>query len=128
MADDTRKHITVTPDDEDDFVIRAGVSSIQPDATDGAGDGLAVGAKAGGVFAESGAEAAPESADLSASSGAHQVEKPASPDAADRDGYRETTLADIESADGMSKMQGVIIGLAVVAILAFILYYNVAMR
>lgn len=128
MTDDTRKHITVTPDDEDDFVIRAGVSSIQPDAPDGADGGLADGAKAGGVSAESGAQVSPESVDLSASPGAQQVEKPASPGATDRDGYLETTLADIESADGMSKMQSVIIGLAVVAILAFILYYNVAMR
>ncbi len=128
MTDYTRKHITVTPDDEDDFVIRAGVSSIQPAAPDGADDGLADGAKVGGVSAESGVQAAPESADLSASPSAQQAEKPASSGATDRDGYRETTLADIESADGMSKMQGVIIGLAVVAILAFILYYNVAMR
>lgn len=118
MTDDTRRHITVTPDDEEDFVIRAGVSSI-PTEPSAEADVRAVN--------RSGIQPTPPE-DSSVLRNASPSSNPASEQAFGRDGYKETTLEDIESAGGMSKMQGVIIALAVLAVLGFILYYNVAMR
>lgn len=128
MTDDTRRHITVTPDDEEDFVIRAGVSSIPTEPSAEAGVRAVNRSGIQPTPPEDSLPASQETTDPSVLRNASPSSDPASEQAFGRDGYKETTLEDIESAGGMSKMQGVIIALAVLAVLGFILYYNVAMR
>ena len=123
-------HISVASDDEDDVVIEAGAprfrsygegeSAAQPagdeaaasaanktSAVDG-GEGFADRASAGAAPAERVSTPAPERA--------AKADKPA------RKGYEETTLADLEDTK-MSGMQKGIIAVALIGIVAFIVYY-----
>lgn len=123
-------HISVASDDEDDVVIEAGAprfrsygegeSAAQPagdevaasaanktSVVDG-GEGFADRASAGAAPAERVSTPAPERA--------AKADKPA------RKGYEETTLADLEDTK-MSGMQKGIIAVALIGIVAFIVYY-----
>lgn len=123
-------HISVASDDEDDVVIEAGaprvrsygegVSAAQPAGDEAAasaanktsvvdgGEGFADRASAGAAPAERVSTPAPERA--------AKADKPA------RKGYEETTLADLEDTK-MSGMQKGIIAVALIGIVAFIVYY-----
>lgn len=116
-------HITVTADEDEDIVIQAGVvdepsakepsvSAPAPEAAPAA-DGGAEAAE--GDTADGGAEAADIAPEPPARS------RPAAPD----DGYRETTLEDIESAK-MSGTQKAVILVAMLGIAAFVLWYLLA--
>lgn len=132
MTGDAQKfsHISVTSDDEDDVVIEAGAprfrsygegeSAAQPAGDEAAasaanktsvvdgGEGFADRASAGVAPAERVSTPAPERA--------AKADKPA------RKGYEETTLADLEDTK-MSGMQKGIIAVALIGIVAFIVYY-----
>ena len=123
-------HISVASDDEDDVVIEAGAprfrsygegeSAAQPVGDEAAasaanktsvvdgGEGFADRASAGAAPAERVSTPAPERA--------AKADKPA------RKGYEETTLADLEGTK-MSGMQKGIIAVALIGIVAFIVYY-----
>lgn len=123
-------HISVASDDEDDVVIEAGAprfrsygegeSAAQPAGDEAAasaanktsvvdgGEGFADRASAGAAPAERVSAPAPERA--------AKADKPA------RKGYEETTLADLEDTK-MSGMQKGIIAVALIGIVAFIVYY-----
>lgn len=109
-------HITVTADEDEDIVIQAGVvdepSAKEPSVSAPAPE--AAPAADGGAEAAEGdtAEVAPEPPARS---------RPAAPD----DGYRETTLEDIESAK-MSGTQKAVILVAMLGIAAFVLWYLLA--
>lgn len=116
MADTTGfSHITVSTDDDDDVVIQAGIAD--------------------GAFEESGAEEAGEGpaeapADEDGSrpgiAGPDAAPEPAAAEEARRapadDGYRETTLEDIEGAK-MSTTQKAVIVVALLGIAAFVAWY-----
>lgn len=132
MTGDAQKfsHISVAFDDEDDVVIEAGAprfrsygegeSAAQPAGDEAAasavnktsvvagGEGFADRASAGAAPAERVSTPAPERA--------AKADKPA------RKGYEETTLADLEDTK-MSGMQKGIIAVALIGIVAFIVYY-----
>lgn len=132
MTGDAQKfsHISVASDDEDDVVIEAGAprfrsygegeSAAQPAGDEAAasaanktsvvdgGEGFADRASAGAAPAERVSTPAPERA--------AKAGKPA------RKGYEETTLADLEDTK-MSGMQKGIIAVALIGIVAFIVYY-----
>ena len=132
MTGDAQKfsHISVASDDEDDVVIEAGAprfrsygegeSAAQPAGDEAAasaanktsvvdgGEGFADRASAGAAPAERVSTPAPERA--------AKADKPA------RKGYEETTLADLEDTK-MSGMQKGIIAVAIIGIVAFIVYY-----
>ena len=132
MTGDAQKysHISVASDDEDDVVIEAGAprfrsygegeSAAQPAGDEAAasaanktsvvdgGEGFADRALAGAAPAERVSTPAPECA--------AKADKPA------RKGYEETTLADLEDTK-MSGMQKGIIAVALIGIVAFIVYY-----
>lgn len=110
-------HITVTADEDEDIVIQAGVvdepSAKEPSVSAPAPE--AAPAADGGTEA---AEVAP-TADIAPEPPARP--RPAAPD----DGYRETTLEDIESAK-MSGTQKAVILVAMLGIAAFVLWYLLA--
>ena len=111
MADNLGfSHITVTADEDEDIVIQAGVvdepSAKEPSVSAPTPEA----APAADVAAA--AEVAPEPPARS---------RPAAPD----DGYRETTLEDIESAK-MSGTQKAVILVAMLGIAAFVLWYLLA--
>ena len=132
MTGDAQKfsHISVVSDDEDDVVIEAGAprvrsygegeSAAQPAGDEAAAsaanktsvvdgvEGFADRASAGAAPAERVSAPAPERA--------AKADKPA------REGYEETTLADLEDTK-MSGMQKGIIAVALIGIVAFIVYY-----
>ncbi|MEY8460839.1 SURF2 Surfeit locus protein 2 [Eggerthellaceae bacterium 24-137] len=116
MADTTGfSHITVSTDDDDDVVIQAGIAdSTFEELTDAElGDGPADAGNPGGE--EAVAESEPPIAD----------EPPTAEEprrfAAD-DGYRETTLDDIEGSP-MSTTQKAVIVVALLGIIAFAAWY-----
>lgn len=118
MADNLGfSHITVTADEDEDIVIQAGVvdepSAKEPSVS--APTPEAAPAADGGAEA---AEVAP-AADIAPEPPARS--RPAAPD----DGYRETTLEDIESAK-MSGTQKAVILVAMLGIAAFVLWYLLA--
>ena len=139
MTGDAQKfsHISVAPDDEDDVVIEAGAprfrsygegeSAAQPAGDEAAasaanmtsvvdgGEGFADRASAGAAPAERVSTPAPERA-AKADKPARKASAPA------RKGYEETTLADLEDTK-MSGMQKGIIAVALIGIVAFIVYY-----
>ena len=139
MTGDAQKfsHISVASDDEDDVVIEAGAprsrsygegeSASQPagdeapvraankTAAAGGGEGLADRASSGVAPAERASTPAPERA-AKADKPARKASAPA------RKGYEETTLADLEGTK-MSGMQKGIIAVALIGIVAFIVYY-----
>ncbi|MDO5800350.1 MAG: hypothetical protein Q4Q56_01480 [Coriobacteriia bacterium] len=132
MTGDAQKfsHISVASDDEDDVVIEAGAprfrsygegepvaqpagdeaaaSAVNKTAAAGGGEGLADRASTGVAPAERASTPAPERA--------AKADKPA------RKGYEETTLEDLEGTK-MSGMQKGIIAVALIGIVAFIVYY-----
>lgn len=134
MADTTGfTHITVSTDD-DDVVIQAGIADapaapdapVAPDAPPESDEGSpVVGGEPASAAVDGPAEAdAPEMAagDAPASAGG----APATPAAArPDDGYRETTLQDIEDAK-MSSTQKVVIIAALLGIIAFVVWYVLA--
>ena len=129
-------HISVASDDEDDVVIEAGAprfrsygegeSAAQPAGDEAAasaanktsvvagGEGFADRASTGAAPAERVSTPAPERA--KADKPARKAPAPA------RKGYEETTLADLEGTK-MSGMQKGIIAVALIGIVAFIVYY-----
>lgn len=123
-------HITVSSDDEDDFVIQAGVQSgFASDAREGGGEGPVSHSAPTASTADEPqpepatvveSEPAPERADAAPEGQGASGVRGAS---ADR-GYRETTLEDLESAPMSSMQKGVIVA-AVLAIAAFVLWYMV---
>lgn len=138
MTGDAQKfsHISVASDDEDDVVIEAGAprfrsygegeSAAQPAGDEAAasaanktsvvgGEGFADRASAGAAPAERVSTPAPERA-AKADKPARKAPAPA------RKGYEETTLADLEDTK-MSGMQKGIIAVALIGIVAFIVYY-----
>lgn len=139
MTGDAQKfsHISVASDDEDDVVIEAGTprfrsygegeSAAQPAGDEAAasavnktsvvdgGEGFADRASAGAAPAERVSTSDPERA-AKADKPARKAPAPA------RKGYEETTLADLEDAK-MSGMQKGIIAVALIGIVAFIVYY-----
>ena len=140
MTGDAQKfsHISVASDDEDDVVIEAGAprsrsygegeSAARPagdeaparaaatEATEAdGGEGFADRASAGAAPAERVSTPAPERA-AKADKPARKASAPARKD------YEETTLADLEDTK-MSGMQKGIIAVALIGIIAFIVYY-----
>ena len=115
-------HITVNADDDDDVVIQAGIVedgaevADEPDGEPGPRPEPA---------ADPAIEPEPdlEPVDEPEPQAAPAAPEPARP-AAD-DGYRATTLADIEGSS-MSRTQKAVIVVAVLAIVAFVLWYNFA--
>ena len=101
-------HITVTADDDDDVVIRAGVVE-EPAAEEPVDEPAAE--EADDAVAEAVEEAA--------------VEKEGAGETADAASYHETTLDDLE-ATKMSTTQKVIIVVAVLGIVAFAAWYLLA--
>ena len=132
MTGDAQKfsHISVASDDEDDVVIEAGAprsrsygegeSASQPSGDEAAASEVATGAaEAGG--GEGSSEPSPQAC-APASERAAKAGKPAKASASTRKGYEETTLEDLESTK-MSSMQKGIIAVALIGIVAFIVYY-----
>lgn len=139
MTGDAQKfsHISVASDDVDDVVIEAGAprfrsygegeSAAQPAGDEAAasaanktpvvdgGEGFADRASAGAAPAERVSAPAPTRA-AKADRPARKASAPA------RKGYEETTLADLEDTK-MSGMQKGIIAVALIGIVAFIVYY-----
>lgn len=109
-------HITVNADDDDDFVIQAGVrpsvhasESVQAYGATPSEPSFAV-----GLSTEDEREA-PATDDVRSSS------------ADSKKGYRETTAEDLE-VEPMPAMQKIIIAVALLAIVGFIAYYVLFMR
>ena len=126
MANDTKfTHISVTVDDDDDFVIEAGAPAaapVEPEPAESAGVAAASAASAAepaapvAVAAVSAVEPAiAPAAPVVASAAPAAAQKPAS------QGYRETTLDDLEG-EKMSGMQKGVIAAAFVAIIVFNVY------
>ena len=119
-------HITVTPDD-DDVVIQAGIVDDADDAEtafEAAGEAEeAATAEAieGAPAVEGEPERAAGAADPEPTSSAPARPAKAPAGVAD-DGYRETTLADLESSK-MSSAQKVVIVVAILGIIAFAAWY-----
>lgn len=138
MTGDAQKfsHISVASDDEDDVVIEAGAprsrsygegepaaqpagdeaaaSAANKMAAAGGGEGLANRASTGVASVERVSTPAPERA--------AKADKPAKASAPARKCYEETTLEDLEGTK-MSGMQKGIIAVALIGIVAFIVYY-----
>lgn len=132
MTGDAQKfsHISVASDDEDDVVIEAGAPRFRSygggeSAAQPAGDEAAASAAnkmsvvdGGEGFVDRASEGAAPAERVSAPAPdrAAKADKPA------RKGYEETTLADLEDTK-MSGMQKGIIAVALIGIVAFIVYY-----
>lgn len=111
MPEDSKyTHISVSTDDDDDFVIQAG-EAIESDVLSHAGDGLR---HVDGDSASAAVEPSAEEGD--ASSPAFATEEALS--------YRATTIEDLEGSK-MSSMQKGVIAAAVVLIVAFVVWYIV---
>lgn len=132
MTGDAQKfsHISVASDDEDDVVIEAGTPRFRSygegePAAQPAGDEAPARAAATEATAADGGEGSsepPSRASTSAPERAAKADKPAKASAPARKGYEETTLEDLESTK-MSGMQKGIIAVALIGIVAFIVYY-----
>lgn len=128
MADTTGfTHITVSTDD-DDVVIQAGIADapVAPETPPESDEGsIAAGGEPALATADGPAEVdAPEMAAGDAPASADGA--PATPAAVrSDDGYRETTLQDIEDAK-MSSTQKVVIIAALLGIIAFVAWYVLA--
>lgn len=132
MTGDAQKfsHISVASDDEDDVVIEAGAPRFRSygegeSASQPAGDEAAARAAATEATAVDGGEGSsepPSRASTPAPERAAKADKPAKASAPARKGYEETTLEDLEGTK-MSGMQKGIIAVALIGIVAFIVYY-----
>lgn len=113
-------HITVSADEDDDIVIQAGIVEAPADeplvAPPTPSEPVAV--EVGEIEEEPAA---------SVSRSAAVVEEPVAPPASVRpdDGYRETTLEDIESSK-MNSVQKAVIVVALLGIVAFVVWFLVA--
>ena len=139
------KHISVSSDDEDDIVIRAGVaatsdedSAIEEPVTAAAAPAISDNSqpamphsKVSSSLSDSQAvaESHPQSEGAAASSTVrgNQPKPVESAKAPKREGYRETTLEDL-SSQPMPKVQKIVIACAVVAVIAAVAYYFAFMR
>lgn len=114
MAESTGfTHITVTPDEDDDIVIQAGIVADEPPAAgpiEEAPDEEA-------AFEEVTFEEVPEPAEEPVAPAPRPVQSD--------DGYRETTLEDLQAVK-MSTTQKAVIAVAVLGIVAFIVWYLLA--
>ena len=132
MTGDAQKfsHISVASDDEDDVVIEAGAPRSRSygegeSASQPARDEAAASAAATEATAADGGEGSsepPSRASTPAPERAAKADKPAKASAPARKGYEETTLEDLEGTK-MSDMQKGIIAVALIGIVAFIVYY-----
>lgn len=131
MTGDAQKfsHISVASDDEDDVVIEAGAPRFRSygegeSAAQPAGDEAAARAanKTAAADGGEGSSELPSRASTPAPERAAKADKPAKASAPARKGYEETTLADLEDTK-MSGMQKGIIAVALIGIVAFIVYY-----
>lgn len=115
-------HITVSPDEDDDIVIQAGLVEVPAEELSSA-VGEPDGAAEGAVSVESD-EPAKEKTPRAAT---QPIASPASaaPRAAEADSYRETTLEDIQGTK-MTTTQKAVIVVALVGIAAFVLWYLLA--
>ena len=136
MTGDAQKfsHISVASDDEDDVVIEAGAPRFRSyregeSAAQPAGDEAAASAANKTSVGPMNADRASTGAAPAERVSAHAPERAAKADkparkapAPARKGYEETTLADLEDTK-MSGMQKGIIAVALIGIVAFIVYY-----
>lgn len=132
MTGDAQKfsHISVASDDEDDVVIEAGAPRSRSygegeSASQPAGDEAPARAAATEAAEADGGEGpgeSPSRASTPAPERAAKADKPATASASARKGYEETTLADLEDTK-MPDMQKGIIAVALIGIVAFIVYY-----
>lgn len=117
MAESTGfTHITVTPDEDDDIVIQAGIVADEPLAD----EPIEEAPDEEAAFEEVACEEAPEPAE-----GPAEEPAPAPRAARPDDGYRETTLEDLQAVK-MSTTQKAVIAVAVLGIVAFIVWYLLA--
>lgn len=132
MTGDAQKfsHISVASDDEDDVVIEAGAprsrsygegEPVSQPARDEA-PARAAATEATAADGGEGSSEPPSRASTPAPERAAKADKPAKASAPARKGYEETTLEDLESTK-MSGMQKGIIAVALIGIVAFIVYY-----
>ena len=130
MTGDAQKfsHISVASDDEDDVVIEAGAprsrsygegESVSQSARD---EATSAANKTAAADGGEGSSESPSRASAPAPERAAKADKPAKASAPARKGYEETTLEDLESTK-MSGMQKGIIAVALIGIVAFIVYY-----
>ncbi|MCI9261239.1 SURF2 Surfeit locus protein 2 [uncultured Adlercreutzia sp.] len=112
-------HITVSADEDDDIVIQAGIVEAPADEPP-----VAPPAPSEPVAVEVGE--AEEGPAASVSRSAVVAEEPVAPaPARPDDGYRETTLEDIESSK-MNSVQKAVIVVALLGIVAFVVWFLVA--
>lgn len=127
MASDGKfAHISVSSDDEDDFVIHAGVRAGQSSASARPAPDPAserAGGRSGANEEPCAKGPEPEASQLREPDGCPAGKEPAA-SRVQKDGYRETTLEDLEGGSMSSLQKGVIIA-AIVGILAFVLWYVV---
>ncbi|WP_443657496.1 hypothetical protein [Ellagibacter isourolithinifaciens] len=131
MTGDAQKfsHISVASNDEDDVVIEAGAPRFRSygegeSASQPAGDEATSAAnKTAAADGGEGPSESPSRASTPAPERAVKADKPARKASAPaRKGYEETTLEDLEGTK-MSGMQKGIIAVALIGIVAFIVYY-----
>ena len=131
MTGDAQKfsHISVASNDEDDVVIEAGAPRFRSygegeSASQPAGDEATSAAnKTAAADGGEGPSESPSRASTPAPERAAKADKPARKASAPaRKGYEETTLEDLEGTK-MSGMQKGIIAVALIGIVAFIVYY-----
>lgn len=133
MTGDAQKfsHISVASDDEDDVVIEAGAPrsrsygegefAVQPSGDEAAASEVPI--EAAAADGGEGPSESPSRASTPAPERAAKADKPARKTSAPaRKGYEETTLEDLEGTK-MSGMQKGIIAVALIGIVAFIVYY-----
>ena len=149
MAQGEKKfsHITVTSDEDDDFVIQAGVPagfrSAAPDEAQAAREDEAAG-EASAQGGEAGHEAGREDDAAAEADGVERADEAIADEEADgplpdagrsasarsgkkKDAYRETTMEDLE-ATPMSLTQKVIIALALLLVVVAVVYYFLFLR
>ncbi len=131
MTGDAQKfsHISVASDDEDDVVIEAGAPRSrsyregEPAAQPAGDEATSAANKTAAADGGEGPSESPSRASTPAPERAAKADKPARKASAPaRKGYEETTLEDLEGTK-MSGMQKGIIAVALIGIVAFIVYY-----
>ena len=131
MTGDAQKfsHISVASDDEDDVVIEAGTPRFrsygegEPAAQSAGDEATSAANKTAAADGGEGPSESPSRASTPAPERAAKADKPARKTSAPaRKGYEETTLEDLEGTK-MSGMQKGIIAVALIGIVAFIVYY-----
>lgn len=131
MTGDAQKfsHISVASDDEDDVVIEAGTPRFrsygegEPAAQPAGDEATSAANKTAAADGGEGPSESPSRASTPAPERAAKADKPARKASAPaRKGYEETALEDLEGTK-MSGMQKGIIAVALIGIVAFIVYY-----